>query len=260
MEISPGEGGPSQQTGWYVGNAWAQSWNPSQCQSFTGKCVAFPLSDTTTPKGVHSLSRCRHPVPGGAEDPAIRLQRLESHRLGRYGGAPSRSLCSDVELEVQRELPANLMITVGYTGTHGTHLQAIISGARTMFRPPRSKNCKNRTSGPPPSRTTIQDKLRQALAQLYGTSTLPLNLLLAPYPFWGGINPTFTLDGESVYNALNVKVQKRLSHGLNYGVAYTNSKMIDNCCVAQMLSNVLDSHSRRGGAIFGRGDASSRQH
>ncbi len=247
MEISPGEGGPSQETGWYVGNAWAQSWNPSQCQSFTGKCVAFPLSDTTTSKGAIAFPAVGTQYPAELKTQQFGYSGWSPTGWAGMGGPPHDPYVQMWSLEVQRELPANIMITVGYTGTHGTHLEGDHFRRENYVPTATIQKLQESYFGSAPITNYYSGQTAQALAQLYGSSTLPLNLLLAPYPFWGGINTTFTLDGESVYNALNVKVQKRLSHGVNYGVAYTNSKMIDNCCVAQTLSNVLDSlHGEEG--------------
>lgn len=49
---------------------------------------------------------------------------------------------------------------------------------------------------------------------------------LRPYPGLGGIQVALN-DSSSYYDALQVSVQRRLSHGLQYGVAYTFSKSID---------------------------------
>ena len=154
------------------------------------------------------------------------------------------------ELEVQRELPGNLMITVGYTGTHGVHLPGDHFRRENYVPTATIQKLQESFYATAPITNYYSGQTAQALAQLYGTSSLPLNVLLAPYPFWGGINLPFALDGETAYNALNIKVQKRLSHGLNFGVAYTNSKQIDNCCVAQMVSNTLTLFTARRGPLW----------
>jgi hypothetical protein len=155
-------------------------------------------------------------------------------------------------LEVQRELPGNLMLTVGYTGNHGDHLPG--DHFRRMNYVPTSEilQLKQSFNSTAPITNYYSGQTAQALTQLYGSSSLPLKVLLAPYPFWGGINLPFALDGESVYDALNIKVQKRLSRGLSFAVAYTKSKQIDNCCVAQLLANTIDSlHGQEGQASGG---------
>ena len=61
--------------------------------------------------------------------------------------------------------------------------------------------------------------------------------MVAPSPYLAG-NPTLTSEisqisgtasnGDQSYNALQVVLQKRLSHGLEYSVAYTYSKCMTN--------------------------------
>jgi hypothetical protein len=94
------------------------------------------------------------------------------------------------------------------------------------------------------------------LAQVFGnpvtgpTTSLPLKQLLRPYPFFqftGGIDSNGTFDGLSIYHALNVRLEKHYSHGLNLIAAYTFSKKIVNWSVGDAGVNVVDSlHFVRG--------------
>jgi len=253
LQMASGEGGASQEVGWNAESDWVQSWNPSQCTSFTGQCVAFPLSDTTTGKGALAYPALTGQFPSALKGPDLGYGGWSPVGWAGTGGPPHDPMVQMWGLEVQRELPGNLMITVGYTGTHGVHLAG--DHFRRMNYVPTSTILQYQQSfnATAPITNYYSGQTAQALAQLYGTSSLPLNVLLAPYAFWGGINLLFALDGETVYNALNIKVQKRLSHGLNFGVAYTNSKQIDNCCVAQMVANTLDSiHGSEGASMRGQ--------
>jgi hypothetical protein len=253
LQMAPGEGGPSQETGWYVESDWVQSWNPGQCASFTGQCVAFPLSDTTTAKGALAYPTLGTQFPSALKSPQLGYGGWSPVGWAGTGGTPHDPYVQMWQLEVQRELPGNLMFTIGYTGTYGVHLEG--DHYRRMNYVPTDKILQLQQSyyGTAPITDYYSGQTAQALAQLYGTSSLPLRVLLAPYPFYGGINLMFALDGQTAYNGLNIKVQKRLSHGLSFGVAYTNSKQIDNCCVAQLLSNTLDSlHGSEGNATGGQ--------
>src|ERR1019366_1673990 len=127
---------------------------------------------------------------------------MEPNWLARYGGGPHDPMVQMWDLEVQRELPGSLTITVGYTGTHGTHLEGDHFRRENYVPTAKIEKLQESFYSTAPITNYYSGQTAQALAQLYGTSSLPLNVLLAPYPFWGGINPTFSLDGESVYNAL----------------------------------------------------------
>ncbi len=51
-----------------------------------------------------------------------------------------------------------------------------------------------------------------------------LTSALYPYPQFGNLNPSNSPTGDSLYNSLQVKLTKRLSHGLQAGGAYTWAK------------------------------------
>ena len=102
--------------GWSTDNYWRGSVNPTQCASYSGGCVAWSLDDTSGPKG---------PLASPPESYTFPAQQ----RSPLYGGLAEAILPPSCDpmvqtwtLEVQRELPGNLALTVGYVGSHGTHL------------------------------------------------------------------------------------------------------------------------------------------
>ncbi len=81
---------------------------------------------------------------------------------------------------------------------------------------------------------------------LPGTSlngaTIQQQQLLAPYPefLMNGITENFRPIGKSSYNSVQFLVTKRLSYGLNFSVAYTISKQIDQTNFANPQDNRLE--------------------
>jgi len=59
------------------------------------------------------------------------------------------------------------------------------------------------------------------------SATVSLQQSLRPYPQFTGITENNIPVGASWYNALQVQINKRLSHGLNFSIAYTHSKWLD---------------------------------
>lgn len=51
---------------------------------------------------------------------------------------------------------------------------------------------------------------------------------LRPFPQFSGVSRAFASWGNSSYNAMNVKVEKRYAHGLNFLMNYTWSKFLDD--------------------------------
>src|SRR4030095_5572610 len=125
-------------------------------------------------------------------------------------------------LEIQRELAADMILTVGYVGTNAHHL---------------------------PSQTLRLNPLDQRHLGLSDTRTADINArearaagVTAPYPGFTGnvaqalppfpqflfINTDCCLENlaNASYNSLQVKLERRFRQGLNLLVAYTFSKTI----------------------------------
>ncbi len=95
-------------------------------------------------------------------------------------------------LNVQRQLPGTIVLTVGYAGTRSAHQQTL------------NWNLDTATPGPgidPPNRR--------------------------PYPNLTYINAILS-RGQGRYDSLQVRAEKQTSHGLYFLVAYTYSKAFDN--------------------------------
>jgi len=60
------------------------------------------------------------------------------------------------------------------------------------------------------------------------SSTVPYDDLLRPFPQYNGVQSYRKPDAGSHYNAVTVKLDKRLSSGLSVLISFTGSKMMDN--------------------------------
>src|SRR5260370_11698958 len=100
-------------------------------------------------------------------------------------------------LDIQRKLPANIVLDVGYVGSKGTRL------------------------------IVTYDDLNRPL-QVVDPSTLGLPSLNARRPdqeYLRAVRADKSI-GNSIYHALQVKAEKRISSGLTFLTAYTYSKSI----------------------------------
>jgi Carboxypeptidase regulatory-like domain/TonB dependent receptor len=118
---------------------------------------------------------------------------------------------------VQRSLPAAVSLEVAYAGSKGTHLQGVIDPNQV------------KTPGP----GDIQSR--------------------RPFPQLGGFT-AMTDIASSTYNALQVKAEKRATHGLYFLSAFTYSKAINDlpeiCCAAPFAQNSYDLAAEKGRADF----------
>ena len=114
-------------------------------------------------------------------------------------------------------MPAKVLLELAYVGSKSTHLQSQIDNNQIVV------------PGPGP----IQPR--------------------RPYPQYGGF--TDIVDrGNANYNALQFKVEKQPSHGLNFLSAFTFSKSIDDqpsiCCANGDPQNSYDLTAERGPSDF----------
>ena len=121
---------------------------------------------------------------------------------------------------VQQQLPWNVAVSVAYVGNHGVHLPMVRDG-------------------------------NPVLPTSFGPCGDPASLCVnGKVPFWDtnspayhNINPNYGSDiniataADSRYNALEVQVEKRTSHGLQFSVAYTRSRVTDE---TQGQANIQD--------------------
>ena len=123
-------------------------------------------------------------------------------------------------LEIQRELAPDLILSAGYVGTRGTRLRsslALVNNLNPQFF-----------------------SLGTTLSQDISTGgPLGINLpftgysgnigdAIRPFPQYGAIDSDCCLEnlGQSTYNALLIKVERRFRNGLNVLASYTYSKTL----------------------------------
>lgn len=130
-------------------------------------------------------------------------------------------------LDVQRQLPADMLFEIGYVGSTGTHLprfrqidQAYLTQAQINALTPDVITRMELMGIPTP--------VAQFLAS-QGPAAIPS---IARVPYFG-YPQIFQAENSvsSSYHALQTKLNKRVGYGLSFGVAYTFAKSIDGASV-----------------------------
>ena len=124
-------------------------------------------------------------------------------------------------LDLQRHFPGDILLDVAYTGSRGIHLFGDI----------------NNNQLPDSDLSMGSQLLNQVTNPFYGTitsgplssPTVAASQLLLPHPQFTtvtlGNGSTF---GLSSYNAFNLKVVKKFSHGFSFLGSYSWSRLYDN--------------------------------
>ena len=103
---------------WQSFSNWTGSFYPNQCGEYSGQCVAFPLSDTTTNKANLTIP----PIPANGQPPAANYDPSYGASMQFYYPPAKDPRVQMYTFQIQRELPSNMLLSVGYVGNHGTHL------------------------------------------------------------------------------------------------------------------------------------------
>jgi hypothetical protein len=138
------------------------------------------------------------------------------------------------DFDIQRQMPFGLLFDAAYVGSHGVHLNQ--SGESDY-------NVDQLT----PAALALGSQLQQSVANpFYGiittgpeaAATIPRSYLVAPFPQFTAIYLSFLNGGYEDYNAFQLKLNKRLSHGLTLLVSFTGQKQIDDYSGIENVGNI----------------------
>ena len=133
-------------------------------------------------------------------------------------GRPSQ--INQWNLQIQQEIATDLILTIGYLGSAGSHLRSGIENVNNM---PQS----NFSRG---DALTSYNLTANAVNSPYTAFNGQVQQALRPFPQYGFIATDCCLQnvGHSSYEALIASVERRMHQGLNLQASYTWSKDITN--------------------------------
>jgi hypothetical protein len=125
---------------------------------------------------------------------------------------------------LQRQLTSSMIVEAAYSGNHSSTL--LVQDSLNPF-PGQYLN--------PALATLLSTQIQNpAAGQLmsnptaYTSATVPLGALLNSNPSRGNLIVNGLNEGSSMYNALNVRLERRMSKGVTFLVNYTYSKWLDD--------------------------------
>jgi hypothetical protein len=190
---------------------------------------------TASPNGLTQNAFLSNPFPNGLNHPVGSTQGL----LTGIGSTFENPVTGDNtvpytenwDIDVQRQLPGDILIDAAYVGSHGVNLNK--SGENQL-----------NLNQLMPQAISLGSQLQQSVANpFYGiittgpeaSPTIPLYYLMTPFPQFTTVQASFPTGGYSGYNAFQLKVEKRFSHCLSTLLSFTGQKLIDDF---SQISNV----------------------
>ncbi len=158
-------------------------------------------------------------------------------------------------LNIQRELGADLLFDVAYSGSKGTKLPMPI--------PLNVLPTQLLSQGQSLLQAVANPFQRLVSAGPLAAATVTRRQLLLPFPHFQGLNSNVSQLGSSIYHAAQFKVNKRLSQGFSVLGAYTFSKLIGdvspwNTSFLDNAPSFQDQYNRRLDRAIDPQDISSR--
>ena len=176
----------------------------------------------TSLNGVTPLNYLDNPYPTGINQPTgskLGAATLLGQNIRFSDRDIHNSYSVQWNLNVQRELPGQMVLEVGYAGNRGLKLQQDLELNQL-----------------PDSALALGDGLRVQVANPFfgqittgalASSTVTRAQLLRPYPHYLSVVSTNAPFASSNYHALMASLQRRFSKGLTVNGSYTFSKLID---------------------------------
>jgi hypothetical protein len=200
-------------------------------------------SAVTTINGVNFIGTLNNPFPNGV-NPLTESSLGPLTNVGTSVGAllydTPRSYTQQWNFGIQRELPSNILLSVAYAGGHSVHLPVSLTPndlqPQYYSTPGNSaevsaleKSVKNPFYG---------NKAFNITTGTLSTSTVEQYILYREYPQFTTVTEQYLGIGSSVYDSLQVSLQKTLRGGLSMRSSYTFSKNIGD--VSNRTTGFLD--------------------
>jgi Carboxypeptidase regulatory-like domain/TonB dependent receptor len=187
------------------------------------------------------LEFLRNPFPYGIQPPTGNAQGSSTLLGQALSGIPVRNLNQTPQeqtwsFDVQHRLPGSILLDAGYIGRKGTHLYAMGYGNQFDALPPDVANALR--ANPSFYLQQVANPFQgyiQGSADLSG-ATIPRWKLYVPFPQYSsgstsGISSNFAPWANSIYNSVQLRLEKRFSHGMQFLFSYTFQKSLDDASI-----------------------------
>lgn len=127
----------------------------------------------------------------------------------------------------QRSLTSSLVVTAAYVGSTGKSLAGAAPGFWTDQLNPKFLPLGNLlTQTATPANIALAQAIIPSVKLPFPTFSGTIAQALKPFPQYSSISAPYNNDGQSNYEAMQLSLQQRLSHGLTFNVNYTFSKAL----------------------------------
>jgi hypothetical protein len=190
----------------------------------------FPLNPSN---GATPYGRLSNPFPNGVLlPPGNSLGLLNDIGLGAAGPIASIDTPNPNEQSwsfgIQHELPSSILLDVTYVGKKGTHLYFGGAGGLNYLGSQIESYSPSQIAA---LNTYVNNPFYGIITNVnsgLSAATYPASQFQLPFPQYTSVSGEDPPWANSIYNALQLKAEKRFSHGLQFLATYVWSKSIDD--------------------------------
>ena len=179
--------------------------------------------NTSNNGGLTPANLLRDPFPNSLVKPtgnSLGAATQLGQSLAVWDNHPPTPYSVQWNFDVQQQLPASILLDLGYAGSRGEHLTGTFD--RNTLNPQYlSLGNGLTTQVPNPFQPYVH-------IGALSNPTVARRQLLLPYPQFLSVQEVNNPYGASTYHSLQTKIVKRTSNGITFLVAYTWSKLISN--------------------------------
>jgi Carboxypeptidase regulatory-like domain len=173
--------------------------------------------------GLTPFNLLSNPYPSGLVQPTgntLGAGTLLGQALTVWTRSPKNPQIEQWNFGIQRQFPSSVLVDIAYVGSHGLHLTSNFN--------PNQLDPSYLSMG-----TALQTKVTNPFAPFVSVGALAQpkvaqSQLLLPFPQFTGITEVNRTWGSSEYNSMQLKVNKRTTHGVSFLAVYTFGKLISN--------------------------------
>jgi len=204
------------------------SWNNAPHNLFINTYTT-PWLTTVNNANVLPLNTFSAPFPTGITQPPGRNQAFINADANGPSGPVSNNpgaYSQEWNFNIQRELPDGTLLDVAYAGSKGTHLPMHSQDFDQMP----DANMPGGSAGYTAAQLTasVPNPYYGLVTGNLTSPTVSAGQLLLPFPQYSDVSVAEPNDRDSIYHSLQVKVDKRISHGGTVMASYTISKLISD--------------------------------
>ncbi len=180
----------------------------------------------TSLDGITPYNTLDNPFPAGFQPVPGAAQGLATGAGGVIEGFLRTTVTPYVEqylLNVDHELPGRAHLQVGYVGNRGLKLQQSREGGIDFDQLPTS----DLSLGSHLNDLVANPFYGSGIGGVLAARTVGRAQLLRPYPQFTSVLPLFLPGGQTKYDSLQAKLEKRTSFGLEVNASYVFSKTFD---------------------------------